>query len=155
MSTEQPDPKPEIHVDDDWKSRVKAEDAAQDEKLRQEHAEDPAQPSDVADANDVAEAGEATDAASEEFYYTNLPPVSFEVLVTMLSTQAMAALGLLADPGTGQPMQQLPVAKHFIDLLSVIEEKTKRNLTGREDQILQSSLHELRMIYVEMTKKKE
>ena len=64
----------------------------------------------------------------------------------------MIGLGLFADPETEDSGPQLHLAKHFIDLLSLLDEKTNAHLTGHEDQLLQGTLHELRMAYVEVSK---
>ena len=77
-----------------------------------------------------------------------MPPASFGMLVTSLATQAMAALGFFPDPSTGETMLNRPIAKHFIDTLSVLDEKTKGNLTDQESEILSQALHQLRMVFV-------
>jgi hypothetical protein len=60
----------------------------------------------------------------------------------------MAAMGLIPDPTTGQPSVNLPMAKHFIDLLGMLQEKTQGNLTEEEANHLRDGLHQLRMIFV-------
>ncbi len=75
----------------------------------------------------------------------------FTMLVTMFSTQAMVSLGVVPSPESGKPEPNLPLAKHFIDLLGVLQEKTRRNLTGHESNLLEGSLHELRMAYIELS----
>ena len=82
-----------------------------------------------------------------------IPPASFSTLVTMLATQAMAALGQIPDPATKQPVVNLPLAKHFVDSLGVLEAKTKGNLSDLEAQMLESMLFELRLLYVAGEKK--
>ena len=77
-----------------------------------------------------------------------IPPASFATLVSMLATQAMVALGQIADPQSGQPVKRLPLAQHFIDSLSVLEEKTRGNLTPVESGMLTNILYELRMCFV-------
>jgi hypothetical protein len=67
----------------------------------------------------------------------------------MFSTQAMVALGMLPDPEGGSPEQHPELARHFIDLLSVVEKKTRGNLTTAEERFLKQSLHELRIAFVE------
>lgn len=77
-----------------------------------------------------------------------LPPADFQYLVLFLATQAMLCLGEQPDPSTGDRIQNLPAAKHTIDLLGVIHEKTKGNLTDDESQLLDNMLYDLRMRYV-------
>ena len=80
------------------------------------------------------------------------PRVDFAVLVQIFLTQAMAALGLIGEPGKEPPPRHMPLARHFIDLLAVLEEKTRGNLTPTEEKLLSTSLHELRLMYVELGK---
>ncbi len=77
------------------------------------------------------------------------PPASFEVLVSMLFTQAMATLGQIPDPISGKPKVNKPYAKHYIDTLEMIGDKTKGNLSSDESKILSEALHALRMVYVD------
>jgi hypothetical protein len=81
-----------------------------------------------------------------------LPPPSFQSLIQMLAGQAAHAMGVLPGPD-GKSEVRLTLAKHFIDMLAILEEKTKSNLTGHEHRGLEQALHELRMIYVEASKK--
>ena len=78
-----------------------------------------------------------------------VPAASFQSLVDMFTTQALVALGLIAHPGSGKAEKQLPLARHFIDLLGVIESKTAGNLTPDETSLLGGTLHYLRMSYIE------
>ena len=77
-----------------------------------------------------------------------LPPANFMVLLSTLATQAMASLGFIPDPSTGKPNVNRPMAKHFIDMLAMLQEKTKGNLDEEETNHLRDALHQLRMTYV-------
>jgi len=79
-----------------------------------------------------------------------LPPPNFEFLVMSLSTQAQMSLGLFhfGDPKEA-PDSDFEMAKHSIDLLGVIQEKTKGNLTIEEERLLNNSLTELRFRFVQ------
>ena len=79
----------------------------------------------------------------------SLPPADFATLVLSLGSSAAAYLGEVPGPDGTNPERNLPMAKHAIDLLSVLEEKTKGNLTSDEQQILESLLFDLRLRYVE------
>jgi len=133
--------KPELYVDDDWKSRVKAEDAALDEKFRDEGGE-----------AKQAEPPPADESAEGPGELPPLPAADFSILVGMLSTQAFVSLGLIPNPATGKAEVQLELAKHMIDLLGVLEDKTKGNLEQPEQQLLDETLHQLRMVYVQQSK---
>jgi len=78
------------------------------------------------------------------------PPASFEMLVSMLFSQAMAMLGHIPDPQSGQTSTNKPYAKYTIDTLEVLSQKTKGNLSDDEDKMLSQTLHALRMAYVEV-----
>jgi hypothetical protein len=86
--------------------------------------------------------GEASQAAVEP--PRSLPPADFATLVLSLGSSAVMYLGESAESDTKNPARNLPMAKHAIDLLTVLEEKTKGNLTPEEEQILESLLFDLR-----------
>jgi hypothetical protein len=77
-----------------------------------------------------------------------LPEGNFAALVSMLTTQALFALGLLQVKGQEQKEPDLEMAKYNIDILETIQEKTKGNLTKEEETVLSNTLNELRMGYV-------
>ncbi|SFH94414.1 DUF1844 domain-containing protein [Planctomicrobium piriforme] len=141
-SSKSPGDKPQIEIvsDEDWKSRVKAEDAKRDAELAGAAA--PAKTPPV--ANVEPEEDELIDVGS-------IPDASFATLLQMLSTQAILSLGLIPGP-EGEVHIQLPLAKHFIDLLAVLETKCKGNLTADESRFLDGTLHELRIAFVEVSK---
>jgi type IV secretory pathway VirB10-like protein len=78
----------------------------------------------------------------------DLPPADFTMLVNMLVTNAMVFLGQMPAPGSQQYMRNLPQAQHMIDLLMVLRERTRGNLTPDEDQMMQDLLPQLQMAYV-------
>ena len=77
----------------------------------------------------------------------------FETLVTYLSTTAMFQLGLIAGPSGEHIPADMPNAKRTLDLLEVLQEKTRGNLTANESRLLEDVLYELRMSFVEMQKR--
>lgn len=77
-----------------------------------------------------------------------MPEASFGLLVTTLTTQALAALGFIVDPASGKADTNRAMAKHFVDTLGVLQEKTAGNLTSDESHLLEQSLHQLRMAYI-------
>ena len=79
-----------------------------------------------------------------------LPKGNFAGLVSMLTTQALFALGLLQVKGQEKKEPDLEMAKYNIDMLETLEEKTKGNLTKEEETILANYLNELRMGYVKV-----
>ncbi len=77
----------------------------------------------------------------------------FMQLVMMFQGMAMQQLGKVSNPVTQQVERDLGQAKNFIDLLAMIESKTTGNLNDQERQLLDHALFELRMNYVDETKK--
>jgi len=75
---------------------------------------------------------------------------SFLDLVQSLQMGAMAGLGMLQGPGGKRSPVDLPAAKDAIDLLGILQEKTKGNLTKEEEEILREGLYHLRMGYMAM-----
>ncbi len=117
---------PKIIVDSNWKEQV----AAEKEALRQQ-------------AQETQETQENKNAPEPAW-----PPASFATLVSTLATQAVAALGQMVDPEQEEVVVNLDFAKHMIDTLALLEEKTKGNLTPEESTMLADVLHQLRMLFV-------
>jgi len=91
---------------------------------------------------------ETSEAGSEY----GLPAPSFAGLVNLLAMQAIVGLGGMAGPGGQEIPPNLELAKHHIDLLDVLDKKTAGNLDANEKTIMDSTLHQLRMAYVEMVR---
>jgi hypothetical protein len=101
---------------------------------------------------DAAAAGKPDAAAFEEPQeHPLLPEVNFPTFVLSLNASALVHLGAIEDPNTGTKVKNLAMAKQTIDILSLLQEKTRGNLTGDEDNILKNILYELRMMYVKET----
>ncbi len=78
--------------------------------------------------------------------------MDFSTFVISLATSAMAYLGEVPDPATGQSMQNLEGAQQMIEILSILQEKTRGNLDAEEGQLLEEVLYELRMKFLAKTK---
>ena len=128
MSSEE---KPKIIQDEDWKAQAQKEKEKLSEDQEPKSAEQP---------------GGAGAGAAQP-----LPPTNFMTLVNMLAIQALLYMGKLSDPNSeeGKEIKNLDLAKHHIDLLGILEEKTKGNLTDEESNALAVALHEARMSYVQ------
>ncbi len=96
------------------------------------------------------EAAEKKKAQEEGKHRGPLPNGNFAALVSMLTTQALFALGLLQVEGQEKRQPDLALAKYNIDMLETLEEKTKGNLTKEEETVLANTLSELRMGYVKV-----
>jgi hypothetical protein len=122
-----------LFVDDDWKSQA----AAEKERLAEEAAKREA---------------EARAAGGDEAGDGDLPPAEFGALVADLRFAALASMGLIRDPSTGRPTPADPrQARYHIDMLGVLEAKTRGNLDPEEAEFLKAALDELRMIWVRLT----
>jgi len=84
----------------------------------------------------------------EEAGQAPLPEVNFNSLIFSLSSSALLHLGEIADPQTGQKRKDIALAKHTIDIIAMLKEKTQGNLTGEEEKFLESILTDLRWRYV-------
>ena len=77
-----------------------------------------------------------------------LPPPSFQLLVATFGSQAMVALGQVPNPLDGKTEVRLDLAKHAIDTLAILQEKTQGNLAADETAMLEGVLHQLRLAYL-------
>ena len=121
------EPKPsKIIVDEDWKSQVQAE----KETLAQ---------------NKSPEAGPAR---HESPPARELPPPDLTFIATTMYMQALMSLGLIPNPVTGKATVQIQHAKHAVDTLEVLQQKTEGNRSPEEREAIEHMLHELRMAYI-------
>jgi len=77
-----------------------------------------------------------------------LPEITFPSFIFSLSSTAFVSLGAVPDPESGKTEKNLPLAKQTIDLLGLLREKTRNNLTPEEDNLFDHLLYDLRMAYV-------
>lgn len=85
-----------------------------------------------------------------------LPPPTFEFLVFSLKTQAEMQLGLLSFGESAEKKEEdpdLPAARHAIDMLAMLSEKTRGNLSIEEQRLIENSVTELRFRYVQVTER--
>ncbi len=77
------------------------------------------------------------------------PPLSFSSFIFSLGTSALMLMGEKLSPDQPNTPVNLPQAKEIVDILSILEEKTKGNLTTEEAAVMEDMLYTLRMKYVE------
>ena len=118
---------PKIQIDSDWKAEAQAE----KERLAKE----------AQAAEDNPESGQPG----------ALPPADFQTLVGALASQAVMSLGAVRDPKSGGVVIDLPGARFAIDLLGVVEAKTKGNLEPDEEKAITQALGELRDRFVQIS----
>jgi len=126
MTEETKPPEKKLFIDEDWKSQVEAE------KEAARHATEAAQP---------AEAPSSPRALG-------LPPADLTFLVSTLYLQGAIALGLAPNPVNSKVDVELERAKHSIDLLTMLQQKTEGNRTPDENDELEAVLHQLRLAYI-------
>lgn len=82
-----------------------------------------------------------------------MPEVTFMAFVMSLNTSALFHLGEIADPATGRKVTDLPLARHAIDTLVLLQEKTKGNLDSDETEMLKNVLYDVKLRFVTVAKK--
>ena len=118
-------------VDESWKEQ------AEREKKTAAAAPQAGQPS--------ATAGKSEEPAADA---EGLPQARFDLFVSGLAMEALIAMGDMPHPATRKQATNLPQAKYLIDLLGVLEAKTKGNLVVEEEKLLKDALYQLRMRYL-------
>ncbi len=135
--------KPKIIIDEDWKTQVQAEKEAAKQGPAAEEAATP----------ESAEGGATESGPGESFPEDpEMPPASFEMLLTGLATEAMMAMGQIPHPVTGEASVHPNQAKYLIDTIEVLRDKTKGNTGPGEAEAIDGLLHQLRMAFVATTR---
>lgn len=115
-----PNEKPRIIIDDDWKEQARREKEEAERQAQQQGRQE-------------------------------LPEPSILELVQMLVMQVSIGFGGMQDPSSGQQIPpNLPLAKHYIDLLEILQKKTQNNLDENEQKVIEGTLHELRVAFVQV-----
>src|SRR5262245_44108796 len=128
-----------IIIDEDWKSQVQAEKEAAAKEA----------PGGPATATGKPAAEPQPSAGPREPGDMQMPPASLEMLVTTLATETLVALGQVPHPATGELHAQRGQAQYLIDMIDMLRQKTNGNLTPDEQHMIDSVLHQLRMVFVE------
>jgi hypothetical protein len=139
-----------IIVDEDWKAQVQSEKEAAKAGHPSPGVSSP--PSDASVPVSTAESAPQHAASSGQLPEMEMPPATLIFLCTTLATQTMIALGQIPNPLTGKAELRLKQAKHYIDTLGMLEEKTAGNRTADESAIFDDLLHQLRMAYVALNR---
>ena len=96
--------------------------------------------------------GAAGERGQEESKPRPLPEIDFSSFIFSLSTSALFHLGEIPDPATQKREKDLPLAKQTIDILGILKEKTRGNLTPDEERLMENILTDLRWRYVREAK---
>jgi hypothetical protein len=81
-----------------------------------------------------------------------LPAIDFSTFILSLSHSALVHLGDAPSLDDQGPERNLPLARQTIDLLGILQEKTRNNLSGEEERLLDQALYDLRLRFVEISK---
>ena len=98
---------------------------------------------------------EAKDRAKKEEEVTEempFPEINFSTFIFSLNTSALLHLGEIPDPATGKQQEDLAMAKQTIDLIAMLQEKTRGNLAPDEENLVKHILYDLRLRYVQKAK---
>ncbi len=98
----------------------------------------------------AAEQAKAGAATGETFQDIPMPEITFSSFILSLSSSVFINIGAMPDPNTGKVEKNLALAKQTIDLLGVLREKTKGNLTADEESLFDHLLYDLRMAYIKV-----
>lgn len=128
-------------IDESWKEQAEREKVVV--PPQQVGAAPAASPIASASQGQPAPPSAAAAAAADE-----APQARFDLFVSGLAMEALIALGDMAHPVTRKQSLNLPNAKYLIDLLGLLEEKTKGNLSVDEERLLKDALYQLRMRYL-------
>ncbi len=138
------------------KSEVKPEATSVEAAVTNPQTKDePASPVESAPVEQSTSASLPDEAASQHDLENDFPdaedPASFANFMMSIASNAASSLGMIEHPVTHKREVDLQLGKHWIDVLGMLEAKTRGNLTPQEKQILESLLADLRMQYVSLT----
>lgn len=108
-----------------------------------------------AESKEAAQSSGEGGAKSEQFQMVEPPPtaeISFSTFLISLATQALVHLGEIPDPLSREVRSDLGAARQTIDILGILEQKTRGNLDAHEAELLRQILFDLRLRYVEKTR---
>ena len=106
---------------------------------------------DVSEKEQKADKPESPGAAKAET--PPMPPIDFPSYILSYYTQGLVLLGEVPNPYTNKKEEDVEAARHTIDILAMLEQKTKNNLRPDEEQLLETVLYELRMKFMAKTNK--
>ena len=97
---------------------------------------------------DEAAESKTAEPESERINEPQLPEMNFPTFIMSMNASALVHLGVIEDPASGKKESNLLLAKQTIDILTMLEEKTRGNLSEDEEKMLKSILYDLKIIYV-------
>jgi hypothetical protein len=138
--------KPSLHIDTDWKKQAQEE----KRKLAEQEKQKAGAAAPAAAVSEGSASGSRPAGAPGQRGGREMPAPSFAALVQSIVTQVFFYLGDLAPRGT-EPQLNLDMAKYQLDLLTILEQKTAKNLSPDEQRLLDTALYEARMRFVSVS----
>ena len=120
------------------------------DEVKSEKASEKSAAQDAETKTDPKEEGRTKEQAEPKGY--ELPPIDFASFIISLSTSVLIYLGEIPDPLSNEKKLDLMSAKQTIDLISLLKEKTKGNLTQQEEEFMENILYDLKMRFVKASK---
>ena len=140
----EPNKPTEKKIDTGWKEEArKAKEAAEKPRRKPDPAEGAGGPEPVEGAG------------LDDHSPGPIPKPDFSFLVSSIAMQILMCLGHVPHPATGKPEIDLEQAKHGVDLLDMLEVKTKGNLTPDESKLLTATLYDLRVRYIALSQPRQ
>ena len=121
------------------------------EEGERKEAAEPDEKAEQPEAETMEEDKVEPEAAKEKIEEAPLPEINFSTFIFSLNTSALLHLGEVPDPATGKQQTDLAMAKQTIDLIAMLEDKTRGNLTSDEENLIKHILYDLRLRYVQKT----
>lgn len=148
-----------LHIDSDWKAKAQQEKQRlreqEETRKKQQQASEAAKQTADSQAPTGQTGGASAEpgaaAAMRDPQTGEMPEASIGSLTNLLASQVLMALGGVPDPSSGQRVVNMPYARMTIDLLGVLEEKTKGNLTQEEADTLRMTVYQLRSRYISVS----
>ena len=136
---------PSLHIDNDWKKQAQEEKRRLAETAEKQRAEQAKAQSAAgnAGAGRTGPPGSATGRRTGR----EAPQANFAALLNSILTQAMMYLGEIAPQGV-EPTVNLDMAKYQVDLLGILEDKTRNNLAPQEQYLLDTAMYDLRTRFI-------
>jgi hypothetical protein len=133
-----------LHLSEEEKAKVREEEAA-----KEAAKEDSKEATKEAAAEEAfQEASQKAAAEAAETTQVPLPEITFSSFIFSLSSSALVSLGTIPDPNTGKMEKNFPLAKQTIDLLGLLRDKTRNNMSQEEETLFDHLLYDLRMAYI-------
>ena len=136
-------------VDESWKERVEREKQPAEDTTTTQQTQTP--PSPQPTPAPVEQPAPAREQTREQAAAGELPEARFDLFISGLAMDALVSLGDVPHPVTKRQSANLAHARYLIELLGIVEEKTRGNLTVDEDRLLKDALYQLRMRYLNKT----